>query len=52
MDIYDVVAAVGIGLVGVGCWLVYPPLAFIAVGTILVLGAVGGARASSGGGGR
>lgn len=50
MDIYDVVAAVGIGLVGVGCWLMYPPLGFIAVGSLLLVGAVGGARASGRGG--
>lgn len=50
MDVYDVVAAVGIGLVGVGCWLVYPPLAFVAVGTMLIVAALVGARASGRGG--
>ena len=50
MDIYDVVAAIGIGLVGVGCWLMYPPLGLIAVGSLLLVGAVGGARASGRGG--
>jgi hypothetical protein len=49
MDIYDFVAAIGIGLVGVGCWLIAPALAYISVGTLLIVAAVAGARRQGGG---
>lgn len=41
--LYDVLTLVGIGLIGVGLYLVYPPLALIVVGTLLlVLGLIAG----------
>lgn len=49
LEIYDVLAAVGILLIGAGLYMVSPPVALCIVGGILlVLGVVGAAR----GGGR
>lgn len=50
MDRYDALAAIGIGLVGVGCWLIYAPLGFIAMGAMLIGAALVGARANGRGG--
>lgn len=38
----DIIAAVGLGLVGAGCWLFSPALALIVVGSVLLLGSVWG----------
>jgi hypothetical protein len=43
MDIYDVLGATGLILTAVGCWLIYPPLAFLVTGVALVGVAVVGA---------
>lgn len=40
VDRYDAMALAGIVLIGVGCWMIYPPAAFIVVGVLLVTGAV------------
>lgn len=51
MDRWDVVALVGLVLVGVGLWFVYWPLALIAPGAVLVLvGVVGAMREGEQGG--
>ncbi|MFO7537601.1 MAG: hypothetical protein R6X32_06025 [Chloroflexota bacterium] len=49
MDRYDVMALVGLVLVGVGLWLVSIPLALVAVGGLLMVGAMLGARRKSAG---
>lgn len=36
----DVLALVGLVLVGVGLWAIWPPVALIAVGSLLLAGAV------------
>lgn len=35
-DLADALLMIGLGLLGYGCWLVYPPAGFIAVGAVLV----------------
>jgi len=37
-------AACGLGFIGVGLWLIYPPAALITVGAILLAGALLAAR--------
>ena len=44
MDRWDVVALVGLGLVGAGLWFVYWPLALIVPGAVLVVVGILGAR--------
>lgn len=46
---WDALALVGLALIGVGLWLIYPPVALIVVGALLLVGAVYGARTWSGG---
>jgi hypothetical protein len=41
-DLRDAVGIAGLGLVTYGCWLVWPPLAFIVPGAILVVAAAWG----------
>lgn len=42
----DLLALVGMASLGYGCWLIYPPAAFIVCGTLILLGAVLMARGS------
>ena len=44
-DMRDVFVLAGTGLIGAGCWMVYPPAGLIAPGAILVAVAVLGVRA-------
>lgn len=49
IDIFDVLALVGLVFLGIGLWMVYPPAAFIVVGAIvLVFGIVGAASRGRG----
>ncbi len=41
-DVYDVMGALGIGLIGYGSWLIYPPAGLIAPGLLLVALAIAG----------
>lgn len=43
MDIYDALGALGLILLAVGLYFVYPPLALIAPGVVLLVAAVAGA---------
>ena len=43
MDLYDVLGAIGLLLTAAGCWLVYPPLALLVPGVVLIVVAVAGA---------
>lgn len=43
-DLRDCVAGIGLGLLGYGLWLVFPPAAYIADGAVLVGLAVFGGR--------
>lgn len=47
MDRYDVLAVVGIGLLGYGLWQIYPPLALIVTGVLVLAAAVLGSRAAT-----
>jgi len=38
----DICALVGLLLLGIGCWLIYQPLALVVVGALLLFGAVFG----------
>lgn len=49
MDRWDIMALVGLVLVGVGLWFVYWPLALIVPGVVLVIVGLFGARNSAGG---
>lgn len=49
MDRWDMIALVGLALVGVGLWFVYWPLALIVPGVVLVGVGLFGARNSAGG---
>jgi TctA family transporter len=44
LDVYDVMAALSLGLIGYGLWLVWIPLTFIIVGSVLFVVALAGAR--------
>lgn len=46
MTIYDGMALVGMALLGAGLWLVSPPAALCAIGALLLIGGVLGARRS------
>ncbi|SHF02100.1 hypothetical protein SAMN02745157_1456 [Kaistia soli DSM 19436] len=43
-SVSDLVAIVGVGLIGFGAWLIFPPAGYIVVGSLLLAGAVLGAR--------
>jgi hypothetical protein len=38
----DVLSVAGLILIGVGCWLVYPPAGLIVVGALLLAAGIGG----------
>lgn len=42
--VWDLLGLAGVASIGAGCWLVYPPSAFIVVGLALCLLGVNGAR--------
>ncbi len=48
MDRFDVLAAVGLVLVSIGCALIYGPLGLIVAGLGLIGGAIAGDRNSAG----
>ncbi len=48
MDRWDVMALVGLGMVGVGLWFVYWPLALIVPGVVLLAVGIFGARNGTG----
>jgi len=54
IDLYDIMAAIGLLLIGVGLWLVSPAASLTVVGAILmalaVLGAAGPAKRNRSGG--
>ena len=43
MDSYDAMGAIGLVLTAAGCWLIYPPLALLVPGVVLLTVAVAGA---------
>lgn len=44
VDVRDALGIIGLGLLGYGCWLIYPPAAFIVPGVVLVGVAIFGTR--------
>jgi len=44
-DLRDFLGLTGLGLLSYGCWLIYPPSAFIVSGVILIATAIALARA-------
>jgi len=44
-DVRDFLGLIGLGLLSYGCWLIYPPSAFIVSGVILIATAIALARA-------
>ena len=46
-QVRDIVGVVGIGLIAVGTWLVYPPAALVVTGVLLLAGALMSAKARS-----
>lgn len=44
IDLSDLLVVVGVGLIGVGLWLVYPPVALVVVGGLCLAGGLVGAR--------
>lgn len=42
--VFDVLALIGTGLIGVGAWWIYPPAALMIVGAILLTLSIFGAR--------
>ncbi|UIK04897.1 hypothetical protein [Neorhizobium galegae] len=43
-DLTDFAGVLGLGLVSYGVWKIYPPAAFIVVGTLIIVAAVAMAR--------
>lgn len=51
-DFYDIALVIGVALVGLGLWLISPPLAYILVGlAVAAVGAWGNMRHAAKGGG-
>jgi len=42
--IVDILGAAGISSIGYGCWLIYPPAAFLCVGSLVLVLAVAAGR--------
>ena len=47
VDIWDITGVVGIVILAIGFWLIYPPVAFVVVGTLLLMLALYGSRGTS-----
>ena len=44
IDARDIIAGIGALIVVVGLWMIYPPVAVVMLGVVLVAGAILGAR--------
>lgn len=43
----DIIAIVGLALVGVGLWQIYPPIAFVVIGAVLIIYALKASKDSN-----
>ena len=49
VDLYDILVLAGLVSLAVGLWWIWPPLALVVVGALLLIGGVVGAKVRSGG---
>ncbi|MBW9090848.1 hypothetical protein JNB91_23840 [Rhizobium wenxiniae] len=44
LEVSDILAVIGLGILSYGAWLVYQPAAFILAGALIIMAAIGMAR--------